>query len=137
MTNYKFHPVVSSGYPDVLAEDLYEVIECASSSSINTYGSWVEIIADTGNGNRIIGVHLVSSVETDLGDAIMLEIATGIISSEVVVLRYCLVGSLIIIPLILPANRTIPANSRLSVRVKDGHNATSDYGVSCIIGVVS
>ncbi len=136
MANYK--PVVSLGsvsIPDILFEDLYESDSKGSSSSANTFTGYGTVIADTGsNGTKIYGIFL--DVPSQVGNGnVMIEIATGIASSEVVVLRYMLRGNAADMNIFIPCNRTIAANSRLSWRIKDFEAAVNTFGIAINVGV--
>ena len=89
------------------------------SGGINTFGSYVELIDDVGNIPVYLGELVNRQITSDLIS--LFEIAIGVISSEIVVAEAHILtqdtnseqGKVDL------GNIEIPANSRLSIRVKD------------------
>jgi len=105
-------PAIDDNYPNASA---------TSAAASNTYGSWVELVANVGAGKRLLFV-VIRNVS--LGDA-EVEIGEGGAGAEAAITRVLLRGEGGVFPLF----RALTDNARLSARAKDTNSSALGYQI--------
>ena len=119
--------------PDVLYDNSTYVLKSAISAGVNTFGSWVQILADVGTGKKLVGITVVvrsDVLETTIAE---IEVGEGAAASEVAVSRINTIGTGVLHWIFIPLNRTLTNNARISVRVRDDIGAARAYRIMIMV----
>lgn len=118
-------PIQDSFYPSNIG--------VTTSATINTFGSWVELIANVGNGKRLLWVALI--VANSAAASYQVELGEGAAGVEAAVarvayhrLKITAVG--LMIPAVYPLFRTLTDGARLTARARGDSAEAIDAAVS-------
>jgi len=122
--------------PDVLYDSIYFIANPISSATADTFGAYVELIANAGTGKKILGVLLVHQGSIGGSNPLVeIEIATGAAASEVAVCRFAFpsTSSNEYPQHNVLLNRTIADNSRVSVRCRDIEAVANNFAMVAVM----
>lgn len=114
-------------------DDTYALARPASSGSADTFGAWVEIVADVGTGKRLLDVRIVSTAGLTNGDKAQIQLGEGPGASEAAITMFDLPGFGINISFSVSLFRALTDNARLSVRAKDSVAGAVTYPIAVSI----
>ena len=119
--------------PDQLYDNATYVLSNPSSAGVNTFGSWVQILADVGTGKKLVGITVVVGSTTTDTDIAEIEVGEGAAASEVAVSRINTLGTGVIHWIFIPLNRTLTNNARISVRARDDIGSAVAYRIMIMV----
>ncbi len=106
-----------------------KVIDCASSASANTFGSWAAFDASTAVASYICGITVQCADATAKTSTI--EIGTGAENSEVTIIRFSFgVGAAFqpfAYPIVVPI--LVAASTRIAIRATDSEAGANTYSI--------
>ncbi len=106
-----------------------------SSGTIDTFGSWLQIVGDVGLNKAIYNIHIMGLSQVNAGKGTIVEISIGASSSEVTILRFSLSGQALDGMTTIPVYKKLADNVRLASRVKDGEASVNNYKVNVDVGI--
>ena len=119
--------------PDQLYDNATYVLKSAISAGVNTFGSWVQILADVGTGKKLVGITVIVKTATTDTNIAEIEVGEGAAASEVAVSRINTLGTGVIHWIFIPLNRTLTNNARISVRARDDIGVAIAYRIMIMV----
>ena len=121
-------PIMDANYPGVTP---------SSSASADTYGSWLEVVANVGNSKRLLFAYILPR-HIDANYAFEIEFGEGASGSEAAVARINGRGNMVSLVSWVPGQlypiwKSLTNGARLSVRAKDNLATARDVNVSVMI----
>jgi len=108
-------------------DSIYGGVSPASSASADTFGSWLELVADVGVGRVLANVHVFVGGGLSAGSNLIMEFGEGAAGAEVAIDSLAFEGVGVNHSFGTPLYRALTDNARLSVRVKDGVASSVTY----------
>lgn len=118
-----------AAFPDKLQTSTYPSRkQLTSSASADTFGAWVELVADVGTSKKLIYMVIVDAGAS--GNSSEIEIGEGAPAAESAISLLSLIAG---IQLSIPLSRTLTDNARLSARIKRSNAAAQIATVGVMI----
>ena len=107
-----------------------KVVDCASSGTANTFGSWVQVDASTAAASYVCGITIQTADAT--AKTCTVEVGTGAEAAEATKIRISFgSGAAAIQPIFytLPVPMLVAASTRIAIRASDSEAGANTYSI--------